>query len=280
MSDMQKKILDLLPSAFASRAFGAISEIHFPSEVQTRLNRAFATIAQIDINEARRPIESYDTLNEFFTRDLKPEARPIASCDVVSPVDGRISAFGRVTEETILSVKNQRFNVDELVGTNAAHAWLLNSYYFIIYLSPANYHRIHSPLKARVTHMSYVPGRLLPVNRLGLALTDELFPTNERLTSFLRTESGRRLAIVKVGATCVGKITVNYDSCKTNAGANRTPLYKTIPNEPLFEAGQELGAFNLGSTVILFIEGQNFSPLSTLYLDMKIKMGEGLGRFV
>lgn len=279
MSDRAKKFLDLIPSAFASRAFGALSEVHFPAEVQKRINKAFATIAGINVEEAKHPIDSYDTLNGFFTRELKPEARPLANASVVSPVDGCLSAFGVVTNDTMLTVKKQHFNVDELVGTNAAHDWLINSQYFIIYLSPANYHRIHAPLTASITHMSYVPGRLLPVNRIGLALTDELFPTNERLTTFFKTASGRHVALVKVGATCVGKISVTYDACTTNTSEHRSPIYKAIEPNPLYKCGQEVGTFNLGSTVILFVEGTDFTPWTSIYEGMKIKLGDGLGDF-
>ncbi len=277
MSNITKKYLSLLPTALASRAFGVVSEIPFPGRIQKTINSAFAKLAHIDVNEAAQPIESYDTLNEFFTRTLKEGARPIANSSVVSPVDGTISAFGRVTDDTVLTVKHQHFNVNDLVGTTSARDWLIGSYFFIIYLSPTNYHRIHAPIAGNVTHMSYVPGQLLPVNRLGLAITDELFPTNERLTTFMETESGKHVALVKVGATCVGKISVTYDDQKTNISRHPTPYFKTIDDKPVYDKGQELAAFNLGSTVILFIEGEDFKPDASIKLNAKIKMGEALG---
>lgn len=279
MSDFTKKYLPLLPTALASRAFGVVSSIHFPQKVQKSINTAFAKIAKINLDEASKNIEQYDTLNDFFTRALKPNARPLANADVLSPVDGRVSAFGRVNDDTVLTVKHQHFNVNDLVGTTSAHDWLIGSYFFIIYLSPANYHRIHSPASANVTHMSYVPGQLLPVNKLGLAATDELFPSNERLTSFLQTNSGRHLALVKVGATCVGKISVNYDQIQTNSSRHPSPAFRAIEPSPHYEAGQELAVFNLGSTVILFIEGDDFKPDPSVKLNAPIKMGEALGSF-
>lgn len=278
MSRFVKKCLDLIPSAIASRIFGAVSDIHFPAKLQTNINKAFVSLAHIDMDEAIKPVQNYATLNEIFTRQLKPGARHIYDSDVISPVDGRVSAFGRVDGNIRLYVKKQHFDINELVGTTAAQTWLKDAYYFIIYLSPANYHRIHAPLSGHVTHASYVPGRLLPVNRLGLALTDELFPTNERLTTFMESNDGHHVAIVKVGATCVGRISVTYDFNKTNDALNRKPYYREIYDAE-YNVGEELATFNLGSTIILFVENKNFKPSPLLTLEQQIRMGEPLGRF-
>ena len=278
MSSFTKKCLDLIPSAIASRCFGAIADLRFPARLQTGINKTFVRLAHIDMDEALKPVEEYTSLNSLFTRQLKSGARRIYDADVVSPVDGCLSAFGRVEDDTHLCVKKQHFDIQELVGTTAASSWLKNAYYFIIYLSPSNYHRIHAPMTGHVTHMSYVPGRLLPVNRLGLALTDDLFPTNERLTTFMENHHGTRLALVKVGATCVGRISVTYDLSRTNDTLKRSPFYREV-NDADYQAGEELAAFHLGSTVILFVENKSFMPSPLLTPDQKIRMGEPIGQF-
>ena len=278
MSSIKNKCLDLIPSAIASRIFGLLSDIHFPKRAQKFINRSFVLLSHINANEAEHPIEEYESLNDLFTRALIPGARNIENDSLISPVDGKLTAFGKVEENTILTVKNQHFDIDELIGTNAENDWIFGSYYFVIYLSPSNYHRIHAPLTASVTHMSYIPGRLLPVNRLGLALTGELFPTNERLTTIFRADSGRRAALVKVGATCVGKITTTYDDYVTNAVLRRKPIYKEITNTK-YNIGDELATFNLGSTVVLFVESEGFTPSPNLVVDSPIQMGNALGVF-
>ena len=278
MSSFTKKCLDLIPTAIGSRLMGSFSDIHFPPRIQTGINKAFVKLAHIDMDEAIKPVEEYTSLNEIFTRQLKANARHIYDADVISPVDGRISAFGHVEGDTRLTVKKQTFDVNELVGTTAAQSWLKDAYYIIIYLSPSNYHRIHAPIEGHVTHMSYVPGRLLPVNRLGLALTDELFPTNERLTTFMETADGSHVAVVKVGATCVGRISVTYDLSKTNDALHRSPCYREIYDAD-YHIGEELATFNLGSTVILFVENKSFKPSPMLTLEQQIRMGEPIGRF-
>lgn len=276
MSRKVKSWVDVVPAAWASRGFGALSELALPSTVQKLINRCFVSLAGIDMEESTDDIDAYETLNALFTRRLKKDARPLEA-GLISPVDGRLSAFGQVCDGLVLEAKGQEFSLSELTGAGAKEEWLQSAYYFIIYLSPRNYHRIHTPITGAVTHMSYAPGRLLPVNRLGLWMAKDLFPTNERVTSFIEDEKGRRLALVKVGASCVGKISLAYDRMKTNASSERHGFYKELAEPYAVERGQELGVFNLGSTVILCVDSRNFEPESSLKLGQCIKLGQKLG---
>ncbi len=281
-----KKICDIVPAALGSRLFGMVSDVELAAPLQKRVNRAFVRLARVNADEAAMPIDDYKSLNALFTRELKPDMRPIA-CDgddcAVSPVDGRLSEVGCVADGMLLDVKGRSFSAFELVGAEADSEceWLRNAYAMTIYLSPRDYHHIHAPVSGAVVAMNYAPGRLLPVNRLGYALVDDLLPANERLTSFIEARNGQRVAVVKVGATCVGRISVVYDDFKTNLTPRCEGFTRNV--DPAFEveAGAPLGCFELGSTVVLLFENdkKRFVPNPDLQVGQKIKLGSLLGRW-
>ncbi|MGI5830382.1 MAG: archaetidylserine decarboxylase [Bradymonadia bacterium] len=275
------KGLKLFPACAVSRAFGVAAEISLPSPAQRLVNNAFAKIARIDVAEAAEPIDHYESLNALFTRTLKAGARTFSDApnDVCAPSDGRLSDFGKIEDGQIIEAKGQSYSAAELLGTSEFDENFRNGYYFTIYLSPQNYHRIHTPFAGDVSHMAYVPGRLFPVNRLGLSNIEKLFPQNERLTSFIQNNSAKKLAaVVKVGATCVGKISVVYDEFLSNQSLKSSFLRPLADNYAL-QSGDELGCFNLGSTVVLLIEGEGFQLNKELKLGQKIKAGEILGSY-
>lgn len=282
-----KKICDIAPAALASRIFGAVSDRALFPPAQRFVNRAFARLAGINADESALPVEDYKTLNALFTRELKPDARPI-SCEnadcAASPADGRLSELGRVADGMLLDVKGRSYSAEELCCASSADAetaWIRNAFAMTIYLSPRDYHRIHAPVSGAVAQMRYAPGRLLPVNRLGYALTDDLLPKNERLTSFIEAENGMRVAVVKVGATCVGRISVVYDDFKTNISPKCEPFAKRIDPPCAVKAGAPLGCFELGSTVVLLFENgkKTFVPDAALRSGQKIMLGAPIGRW-
>ncbi|MCL2325535.1 MAG: archaetidylserine decarboxylase [Proteobacteria bacterium] len=279
MPSFKKKCIDLIPAALTSRALGAISDIHFPKTIQHAINFAYAKIANLNMDEAESPLQDYNSLNALFTRKLKPNARTLENADIISPVDGKLSGFGRAQQGSVIEAKKQHFTLEQLIGTSAQADWLNDAYYFIIYLSPRNYHRIHAPATGTITHLSYVPGRLLPVNRLGLTMVDDLFPTNERLTTLMLDKKQRHLAIVKVGATCVGRITTTYNTLTTNDAHKRHPLCEALPEPVHVQAGDEIATFNLGSTIVLLLQGKNFHPNPALTLNQPITLGTALGAY-
>lgn len=273
------KLLDIIPSAVASRAFGVVADHAFPQPVQHAVNSAFARLARLNMQESGVRLEDCRTLNALFTRPLAENARVISSDDVVSPVDGTLSFAGRICEGTLLEAKGRQYDVTTLAAADDPELtdWMRDAYAFTIYLSPSNYHRIHAPSTGSVTHVSYAPGRLLPVNRLGYLLADDLLPANERLTSFIETSKGRRCALVKVGATCVGKITLLYDDFKTNRSLFKSPFVRKLPTPWQIVSGEQIACFELGSTVVLLVESRSFVPNAELYTGMPVKMGFGLG---
>ncbi|MBR4984297.1 MAG: phosphatidylserine decarboxylase [Proteobacteria bacterium] len=278
---LYKKALDILPTALASRAFGLVSDVRLPENIQKFVNTAFVKLAGIDMNEAERPLQDYKSLNAVFTRKLRDGARTPADDLLVSPVDGRLSFFGETSKGMLIEAKGQKYDVRELIGALSDSgddtAWLDDAYAFTIYLSPANYHGIHAPMTGDITRMSYAPGRLLPVNRLGYVLTDDLLPRNERLTSFIQDDHGHRCALVKVGATCVGRISVAYDDFKTNLTMTRMPFTKLLDPPFKAEKAEPLACFELGSTVVLLASKHGFHPSAELRDGQVIKVGMALG---
>ena len=274
-----RKVLDILPTAMVSRMFGAVSSIQLPATVQRLVNRGFVSLARINRNEAALDIEDYPSLEALFTRELKPGTRTIADADVVSPVDGTISFIGKIEKGMLLQAKGHTYQVDKLIGSTSCDSWVQDAFVFTIYLSPSNYHRIHAPINGCVTHMSYAPGRLLPVNRLGYRLSDDLLPANERLTSIMENASGHHAALVKVGATCVGRISVVYSDCVTNHGHQRKPEFMEIMPHYEIQTGAPLGCFELGSTVVLLLESNGFEPNPNLETGDTIQMGTMLGNW-
>lgn len=275
------KALDILPSAVISRAFGAVADLKLPALLQKGINHSFVKLAGLDMSESDQPADQYESLSALFTRPLKSGARTISDSDLVSPVDGRLSFAGEVSGDTLIEAKGQEYSVTKLTGTEnpALLDWLKDSYAFTIYLAPSNYHRIHAPMSGLVTDMAYVPGRLLPVNRLGYMLTNDLLPANERLTSFIKRTDGHQCALVKVGATCVGKISVLYDEFTSNSTTFRARFEKQLSAPHSVQAGDQIACFDLGSTVVLFVDRKGFTPNPDLQLGQPIKMGCSLGNW-
>jgi phosphatidylserine decarboxylase len=273
------RALKLLPKNTVSRAFGEVAEVKLPSPMQGVVNRAFAQFAGVDLAESERPPEDYESLNAFFTRHLKRGAREMDASgegDVVSPVDGRLDQYGRIDRETLFQAKGKEYRLVDLVDSGREAHRFDGGHYATLYLSPRDYHRIHAPTNGHVSHMSYIPGTLFPVNSFSVRRVDELFTINERLITYIDNDTLGRIAVVKVGATCVGRIGVTYEDIETNASFRRRREMDLA--EPVsVEHGDELGVFNLGSTVIVLIESSTFRFVDELQTGRPIKLGRVLG---
>jgi phosphatidylserine decarboxylase len=273
------KALELLPKNTVSRAFGEVAEIELPGPMQGVVNRVFAQFAGVDVDESEHPPEDYESLNAFFTRQLKRGARDIEASepgDVVSPVDGRLDQFGRIDRETLIQAKGIEYRLVDLVDSGREAHRFDGGHFVTLYLSPRDYHRIHSPASGEVAHMSYIPGTLFPVNSFSAQRVDRLFTINERLITYIDNETLGRVGVVKVGATCVGRIGVTYEDIRTNSSfRRRRELDLAEPVE--VGHGDELGVFNLGSTVIVLIESSTFRFDDGLETGQPIKLGRRLG---
>ncbi|MCG3723738.1 archaetidylserine decarboxylase [Vibrio cincinnatiensis] len=197
----------------------------------------------------------YSTFNEFFVRELKPEARPIASGEdiLVHPADACVSQFGTITSGQLIQAKGHHFSAQELLGGDADLAQEFDDGEFAtLYLSPSDYHRVHMPCDGILRQMIYVPGDLFSVNPLTAEHVPNLFARNERVVCIFDTEFGP-LAQVLVGATIVGSIETIWSGTMTPPRGNT--IYRwNYPaegsNAVILKKGQEMGRFKLGSTVI------------------------------
>lgn len=268
--------LRLVPKNALSRAAGALTRWRAPGWIRLAAMRAFARRYGIDLSECD-DVTVYRTFGEFFARPLRPGLRPVAPGDavVVSPVDGRVSETGVVTSGRMIQAKGIDYAAQALLADPELAARFEGGAYVTIYLAPGDYHRIHFPLGGAVTGWRYVPGRLWPVNPASVRNVAGLFAVNERLVTVLRTPLGA-CALVAVGATVVGRVHAYYDPT-----VPYTNLRGAQPSGRDYETplpavkGGELGAFEMGSTVILLFE--RGSVRLDVRADQRVRVGEPIG---
>jgi phosphatidylserine decarboxylase len=274
---------DLLPQHLMSRAMHAVARSQTPWVRNAILRFVLRAYPQIDLGEAANPDPfSYPSFNAFFTRALKPDARPLAggARDLVSPVDGTLSQLGTVSAGQLLQAKGMHYTAGALLADDAAAARYEGGGFACIYLAPYNYHRIHMPLEGCLTATRYVPGRLYSVNAGTTRIVPELFARNERVVCEFDTGLGP-LAVVMVGALFVGSIETVFAG-EVNPPRMRGGLVSHIETGigRTFARGEELGRFNMGSTVVLLLGhratrfAERLGPGSTLRLGQALASTE------
>ncbi len=246
--------------------------------------RWFAGKFNVEMQDAVNPdLKSYATFNEFFTRPLTPDARPIAAGvdEVACPADGRISAIGDITDGRVFQAKGLDYSLKKLLGGDSAAAQRLsNGSYTTIYLSPRDYHRLHMPLSGTLLKQTHVPGRLFSVGPHTVRALPDLFTRNERVVAQFETEHGL-MALVLVGAMNVAAIETVWDGLVTppqrmvitnkNYDASSTPPTTTLAK------GEEMGRFNMGSTIIVLTENR-IAWLGDLQAGDPVRMGQLVGK--
>jgi len=247
---------ELSSRKWVSRAAGKFANSAF----SRRLIPRFARMYGIDPTEAELAMDQYPSLNAFFTRRLKPGLRPVDpdADTATSPVDGRISGIGTVKDGTLLNVKGQDYAVEALLNGSPRAVNYRNGFFIIIYLSPSDYHRIHSPVTGTIVEKEHVPGRVYPVNEFGMRHMKRTLSRNERVITYIRHDRGEA-AVVKVGA-------MNVSSIRYADGLGSR-----------IAKGDELAMFEFGSTVVLLFEQGTFRPRPDLMLNSKVRMGEAIG---
>jgi phosphatidylserine decarboxylase len=244
-----------------SRVAGRLSDLRLPPPVLRPLLRLYVRAFGVDVAEAAEPLGSFPSFNAFFTRRLREGARPVATGPgvVVSPSDSRLSAIGPLSADGRLEqVKGSTYSVEALLGSAEDAAVFRQGAHATLYLSPAMYHRVHAPVDGRIRGWRYVPGRLFPVNGAGVRSVPGLFTRNERVVILLDTEAHGPAAVVLVGAANVGRISLAFADLVTN---RRRPAEHVVPPQPVaVRRGDELGAFNLGSTVVLLLADPGLAP--------------------
>jgi len=277
MDQIKKFLFYMLPLRGISRLFGVIANLRLPSPILSFILRFYVKKYKVNLEETDADLAHYSTINKFFTRSLHEGLRPVdtAPLSVVSPVDGKILTFGEIKEGEILQVKGESSKLDDLVDIPGYRKKFIDGHYVIIYLSPKDYHRIHSPVNGEISGLSYLPGKLFPVNTFAVNNIDRLFSRNERLITYMECRS-KLFALVKVGATNVGSIQVNYaPDKKTNVSLAKAESQVFMKKLPI-KKGEELGRFEMGSTVILLFE-KGMVKLNSLTRYESVKYGEKIG---
>ncbi|HOD13957.1 MAG TPA: archaetidylserine decarboxylase [Spirochaetota bacterium] len=267
----------LLPKSLMSRAFGYLARLHLPRRLLESVISWYSAKYGV-INEYITPAGGFRTLDDFFTRKMKEGTHPVdstAGC-VVSPVDARIDRYGNINDTTIIQAKGIDYSVRDLIPSDTYRKFLWGDF-MTLYLSPGDYHRIHSPVTGALSGYFNIPGTLYTVQEWMVNGLGNLFIKNERLVSYIECPAGT-VGVCKIGALNVGRITLSYSDITTNKTFRRLDEKLFASNERIpVRAGDELGAFHLGSTIILLFQKgavtfDSFAP------GTKIRMGARIGR--
>ena len=235
----------------------------------------------VDMSEAAQPdARAYPHFNAFFTRALRPDARP-ADTDpaaVLSPADGRISQTGRIVEGRIFQAKGHSYTAVELLGGDEAAAAPYRDGCFInVYLSPRDYHRVHMPLHGTLRETVHVPGRIFSVAPFAVAAIPRLFARNERLVCHFDGEHGP-FAVVLVGALLVSSVSTVWDGLVIPPYAPSIRRKSFAGQRITLERCAELGRFNMGSTVIVLLPAGRTVLDDGLQPQQAVRVGQRLGR--
>ncbi len=273
----------LLPQRLSTRLTYWVTRARTPW-LKNWLIQSFIQHFRVNMAEALEPNpRAYPDFNTFFTRSLKPRARPItpgghAPC---CPVDGAISQIGNVEADTLLQAKGRHFSLTTLLGDDPARAQAFHNGSFVtLYLSPRDYHRIHMPLAGQLREMVHIPGQLFSVSPLTTRVVPALFARNERVAALFDTAAGP-MALILVGAINVASIETVW------AGAITPPLGKTIrrwtypaqgKGAVRLDKGAEMGRFNMGSTVIVLFGPDAVRWEADIQAGVTVRMGQRLGK--
>lgn len=268
--------LYLLPHHLVSRVVYKLTRIE--SRFVPAAIRQFAKLFDINLAEASHSEpDHYKTFNQFFTRTLKDGAREISSAahQFCSPVDGRVSQLGAINDGTIVQAKGHSYTVADLLGARPEDVSpFTNGSFATLYLSPRDYHRIHMPLSGDLCSMHYIPGRLFSVAPHTVRVVPRLFARNERVVTIFNTDAGK-VAMVLVGAINVAAIETVWAGLITPPTQTQI-IYKDYEASSCkLQKGEEMGRFNMGSTVILLM--QNGSFRADLNAGDPVQIGQFLG---
>ncbi|UTF61651.1 archaetidylserine decarboxylase [Gilvimarinus sp. DA14] len=272
----------LIPQHTISRVAGRLANCRQPA-VKKRFISWFAKRYGVDMSEAERPnLEDYECFNDFFTRAMKADARPIDNGEesIVCPADGTISQLGSINEGRIFQAKGQSYSTLELLGGDPALAEeFADGSFATVYLSPKDYHRVHMPMTGTLRQMVAVPGQLFSVNEVTARHVPRLFARNERVVCIFDTEIGP-MAVVLVGAVIVAGIETVWAGEQAPIGRRVSTTYygDAAPASIKLDKGAEMGRFKLGSTAIVLFGRDKVHWSEQFSAGTPTRMGEALGQ--
>ena len=268
--DLQTLLRKFGPSYWLTKGAGRLATVEV-AFIKNFLIKQFIKFYRVDMTPANRQLpEQFTCFQDFFTRELKSAARPIQGNpnSIVSPVDGTIASWGSYTNNTLIQYKQTTTNLFNLTLSNRIGE---SGQYAIIYLSPSDYHRVHSPLSAELVGVSRIGGTRFSVNPANHANIDGLYERNVRVNCHLRTAHGE-LLFALVGAMIVSSLKTKWDD---QSPPKASVIEKELGPRP-FSAGEEMARFCLGSTVILVIP-DGVGELYSFEVGQTLKLGEEIG---
>ncbi|MDG2375881.1 MAG: archaetidylserine decarboxylase [Woeseiaceae bacterium] len=252
--------------------------------IKNFLIRQFIRLYHVDTEQLLHPVpDGYKTFNDFFIRALADGSRPVSenSDDIVSPVDGTVSAAGALDGEHLIQAKGHHYSLPDLLASDTVDAErFVGGAFATIYLAPYNYHRVHAPVAGKLTAIRYIPGALYSVNDATVRQLPQLFARNERVACHLDTEFGPMILLF-VGALNVGTINTIWtgDIRPRKMGVVEAFNLNALQVKYDFARGDTLGWFNMGSTVILITPPGSGDAFAMLGAGQTLRMGETIGRF-
>ena len=243
-------ILYFIPKNLLSFIVGKLAQVCWPKPLGSWTVQWFIKRYHINVSEAE--YDSYPSIGELFVRRLKPGVRPISQESYVHPVDAEIVMAHQIESDHLIQTKNKTYSLKKFIyGTEEELLTLGGGQAVTYYLCPTDYHRVHSPVDGEIEFCQYIPGRLWPVNPWSVEHISQVFSINERVVIWIQTQKGS-IAVVMVGATNVGRITLSFDpQIITNNKHFRKPSRTNYTPPHFIRKGEELGIFYMGSTVIV-----------------------------
>ena len=269
---IQYLFFKVIPKSLLSKLTGLFANLKIPKFILSRLILYFCNHYQINVNEFVNNVGHFNTFNDFFLRYLKPEFRPINNnpSTIISPVDCKVLEHGIIKNNLLFQVKGLSYKLNELIRETNISSLFLNGSYITLYLRPTDCHHIFSPFDGKIFGYEYIPGKLFTVNLFGVNNIRNLYCINERLSLFMDSNIGK-IALIAVGATNVGKIVFSsLNNISTNKYFSKYDTNSNL-NIPVSK-GDELGYFELGSTVILLFQSSKVE-LDNFYFGQEIKYG-------
>lgn len=267
----------LAPKTLFSGLVGWGARKTVPKTLRAPLYEAFANAVGASLNEVEHSLHEYPSFGAFFARGLKPGVRQMATneSDWISPCDSMVANVGLLSEQNTVLAKGRKFTLPALLASDKLAEQVSDGEFATYYLSPRDYHRVHAPTDCELVSYHYVPGSLYPVKPFFVDHIDNLFALNERLVLEFECLGGR-FALVMVGAAGVGNLRCNNPAIEgRHLRALGKRLHVRLPEPVSFKRGDELGAFELGSTVILCASAKAVKFSSTI--GDRVRFGDTIG---
>ena len=268
----------LAPHHLVSRLAGGVASCQRPLFLKNWIIRSFARRYGVEMDDAaRQNLLDYKSFNDFFTRELRADARPLddAPGGVLSPVDGTVSQVGSIRRGRLIQAKSHDYSLIGLLGGDEDRARpFVDGEFSTIYLSPTDYHRVHMPVEGTLREVVHVPGRLFSVNPLTASKIPDLFARNERVICLFDTALGP-MAVIMIGAMVVASIETIWTGAVTSGRTARGLVdLRSSPVPRHVYQGSEIGLFKLGSTVITLFGAGRINWSGKCFSSRRVRVGE------